>query len=116
MFHPTVPFVIYVFWIHFVSDFVLQTDQMAKSKSTSNEWLTRHVLTYGVFFFIYLGPVYAIVNCVLHWITDYFSSRASSKLWKEGRVHDFFVVIGLDQAIHMTCLILTLPLVWWPFL
>jgi hypothetical protein len=116
MFHPSLFMAIVVLWIHFISDFILQTDEMAKGKSSSNRILTRHVLTYGVFFLVYFGPAYALVNCILHWFTDYFSSRATSKLWKENRVHEFFVVIGLDQAIHATCLIATLPLVWWPFL
>ena len=113
MYHPNVWLVVLVFWVHFISDFVLQTDEMAKNKSTSNKWLTEHVKIYTIVMFGF-GPVYAIVNGILHWITDYFSSRASSKIWKDGRVHDFFVVIGIDQAIHMTCLVLTLPLVWWP--
>jgi hypothetical protein len=116
MVQPNLWMVIIVLWTHFISDFVLQTDAMAKGKSSSNKILTKHVLVYGLFFLVYFGPVYTAVNCLLHWITDYFSSRATSKLWKENKVHDFFVVIGLDQVIHTTCLIVTIPLAWWPFI
>jgi len=107
--------VVMVLVLHFISDFMLQTDDMAKGKSSSNRILTRHIMTYGVLFLVYLGPVYALVNCILHWVTDYFSSRATKKLWEQQRVHDFFVVIGLDQLIHMICLVVTIPLIWWPF-
>jgi len=40
------------------------------------------------------------LNFGLHFFTDYVTSRASSLLWKEGKVHDFFVTIGADQMIH----------------
>jgi len=106
--------VIVVLILHFISDFLFQTDKMAKDKSSSNLMLTKHVLVYGIMFVCLLGPIYALVNCGLHWITDYFSSRVTKKLWQEQRVHDFFVVIGLDQLIHTICLVVTIPLIWWP--
>jgi hypothetical protein len=107
--------VILVVWCHFISDFLFQTDKMAVSKSSSNYWLTKHVLVYSALFLVIFGPVYAIVNFALHWITDFLSSRATTKLWKMGPDyrHWFFAVIGLDQAVHMTCLFLTLPLRGW---
>ena len=37
----------------------------------------------------------------------HFWSRSRQALWKKGERHWFFVVIGLDQAIHMTCLFAT---------
>jgi hypothetical protein len=106
-------------WTHFVADFVLQTHKMATNKSTSNAWLTSHVATYtGVFVLVsLLSPaitvMYAIVNGVLHFATDYFTSRITSRLYKEGRIHDFFVVIGFDQALHMSAMILTY---YWMFM
>lgn len=102
---------------HWFADFYCQTNNMAVNKSKSNEWLSRHVLVYGliwttVIFTLgyFLGMefwklnLFMVFNIVAHWITDYFTSRWSSRLWKEERVHDFFVVIGLDQVIHYTCL------------
>ena len=100
-----------VLFTHFVADFILQTDAMAKGKSTSNKWLAIHIAAYSAPFLIF-GPLYALVNGASHFAIDYFSSRASSRMWKAGRVHDFFVVIGFDQFLHVAILVATLPLVW----
>lgn len=92
--------------LHFISDFIFQSDEMAKNKSTSVKWLTIHVLIYSILFTIY-NPIYGIVNGLLHWVIDYFSSKVTSYLWKNGQVHNFFAVIGLDQLLHYVCLFLT---------
>lgn len=99
--------IIVVLWIHWVADFIFQTDTMAMNKSTSNKWLASHVGVYTLPLFIF-GWRFAVMNGVAHFIVDYCTSRATSFLWKKGDRHNFFVVIGLDQAIHMTCLVLGL--------
>ena len=118
--------IVYILTTHFIADFVMQTDEMAKGKSTSIKWLTLHIVSYFKGFMIaaiivyslialiwgnILSPWlligYCLVNAVLHWITDYFTSKQTAKLWAQQRTHDFFVMIGLDQLIHATCLILT---------
>lgn len=90
---------------HFIADFTLQTDEMAKNKSKSNQWLLRHVCIYTLCFVWTLSPIFLLYTGVMHFLTDYVTSRWSSKLWKEEKVHDFFVVIGLDQFIHQVTLI-----------
>jgi len=100
--HP----VVMLIWIHFVADFVLQTDSMAKNKSSSNKWLGLHILVYTLPWF-YFGWLFAIINGAAHFVTDYITSRITSRLWKAGEVHYFFIVVGLDQAIHMTTLFVT---------
>lgn len=100
-------------WMHLFADFFLQTDKMAISKSSSTAWLSVHVSVYSIPFLIFFGPKFAIVNFILHWITDFCSSKATTYLWKKEERHWFFVVIGIDQAVHMTCLILTIPLIGW---
>jgi hypothetical protein len=103
----SVPILLLLVWVHTIADFVFQTDKMAINKSSSNRWLTLHVWVYILPFMVLFGPSFAAVNFLLHWATDYVSSRMTSKLWKAGKRHAFFVVIGIDQALHMTALILT---------
>ena len=108
---------------HFIADFVMQSDEMAKGKSTCNIWLFLHVLVYIIVLYFSLrgyaeyiqdtisptGYIFgwAVLNGIAHFITDYFTSRWTSSLWKQGRTHDFFVVIGLDQCIHTITLFTT---------
>lgn len=108
--------VVWLIWLHFLADFVMQSDRVALAKSTSNEALSEHVLTYQLPFLaasffmfdnILIGVAWVWVNTLLHWVTDYVTSRVASKLWASGDRHYFFVVIGLDQAIHLTTLIVT---------
>lgn len=91
---------------HFLADFVFQSDWMAKNKS-SNWWaLLFHVCVYSIFF-IALGWKFAVINGVLHFIVDAITSRITKRLWAKQQVHWFFVIIGFDQLIHYTCLLLT---------
>lgn len=108
--------------IHWFADFVLQTDKQAKGKS--KEWgpLLDHVATYssvwmviGLFYFFIIQSSLLFVNVLYftgitffcHTITDYITSRENSKLWEQGKVHNFFVCIGFDQYLHYIQLFLT---------
>lgn len=97
---------------HWVFDFFLQDDQMAKNKSKCNFALFDHTFIYTVGIFTmaclnyilfdkwYYGLLFIGINSFAHFMTDWVTSRASSLLYKEERYHDFFVVIGADQMIH----------------
>lgn len=95
-----------IVWIHCISDFWLQSDYIANNKSKYIECLLTHCGIYSIPFLIF-GFEYALINGVLHFIVDYFSSALTSHFHVRGQRHWFFVAIGVDQAIHMTCLILT---------
>jgi len=103
---------------HFIFDFLLQSDKLAINKSSSNYYLSIHVLIYsaGLFFWAFNhhalfsnNDIYkwALLNGVLHWITDYFTSRLNAYLWKKEMRHWFFVAIGADQLIHYFCLFIS---------
>jgi hypothetical protein len=51
---------------------------------------------------------FAAANGALHFVTDYFTSQATSKLWADQNWHRFFVMIGFDQLIHQATLASTL--------
>ena len=113
--------VLFIIFVHWISDFVLQTHHMSTRKSSSNYYLTLHVIVYTfstIFIWAMIlpllgiklaaGPVWLsfMLIFITHWITDYFTSRRTSKLYKEEKYHDFFVVIGFDQVLHYTQLLL----------
>jgi hypothetical protein len=114
--------------VHALADFRVQTNWQALNKSKDNWALTSHVMTYSLCFFPW-GLKFMLITFVLHWITDYFTSRQTAANWyiqmtplqgtdpKEGyRVATHFAYfdeekrpkfwgwIGLDQLIHAACL------------
>ena len=96
-------------WLHFIADFIMQSDKVALNKSSSLKYLFLHCLIYSVPFLIF-GIWFAIITGVLHFMVDGVSSKVTACLWQKEERHWFFVAIGLDQAIHMTCLVLLLPM------
>ena len=94
-----------IIFMHFFADFVLQNDKMALNKSKSNLWLGIHVLVYMIPITVF-GWKFSLINGVAHFITDWFTSRGTTYLWQKKKRHEFFVLIGLDQALHMATLVL----------
>jgi hypothetical protein len=122
--------VLVIISIHWLADFCLQTEDMALNKSKSNYWLTKHVMAYimgsvptalmiwATSHSFISAFVWLAINGGLHWVTDYYTSRWTSKLYAEKKFYNpnkylpinfpaFFSVIGLDQVIHYTCLFTT---------
>jgi hypothetical protein len=106
---------LYFLLVHWVSDFVLQTEHMAKRKSTSNYYLGMHVTVYSVttifawwLYFIIIGQEVSFLQYFLsfiaiftmHFITDYITSRKTSKYYSDKKYHEFFTLIGFDQWLH----------------
>ncbi|NIP17913.1 MAG: DUF3307 domain-containing protein [Xanthomonadales bacterium] len=98
--------VLLLIWVHFFGDFVLQTNDMAAKKSKSVKWLLLHTVVYGLLLFIF-GVLYALINMVTHFVVDFFSSRGGAYFRKQGNQKGFFMVLGTDQAIHITTLVWT---------
>ena len=91
-------------WIHFIADFLLQSNKMAINKSSSLKYLGLHCLIYSTPFIIF-GFKFAMIVFLTHFLVDLLSSKATTKLYIAGERHWFFVVIGFDQAIHITTLL-----------
>lgn len=100
---------------HWIADFICQTDDMAKNKSKSNKWLGKHILAYSGVLSVFASVAgftlpgkywmaFVLINGVAHFAIDYFTSRFNSKMWAQGKVHEFFVGVGFDQALHMATL------------
>jgi len=102
-----------IIWLHFLADFILQSNWMSQNKSFNLLALGSHILVYSSILTIAFGWKYGIINGILHFIVDFFTSRKTKKLWAEKRVHAFFVVIGLDQALHLSCLLITARVLLW---
>lgn len=114
--------VLAIILIHWLADFVFQTDKMARGKSKNWNDLLSHTGTYSFIWFCFVpfyvllnldtyvewtGTLFVLITFIAHTITDYFTSRLNSKLWAKGDVHNFFVSIGFDQVLHYTQLLLT---------
>ncbi len=100
-----------IYFLHWIGDFVLQTDNMALNKSHDNNFLFLHCSVYSLMF-VWLGITFYLLNFVLHFAVDYFTSRMTARLWEEERRHEFFVIIGMDQFIHIFILTLLYYCIW----
>lgn len=108
----TTTIILLILFIHWVADFVCQSDWQAKNKSKNNEALLNHVFIYSaltlmawsLFGFvnkgIYCSLAIFLITFICHFITDYITSRINSKLYAQGKIHYFFVSIGFDQLLH----------------
>lgn len=105
--------------VHWIADFILQTDWQAKNKSTNNKALLWHTVTYSIFWILPIkfcgltleeALAFACMTFIFHTITDFFTSRLNSYLYKQNKIHWFFVSIGFDQILHYIQLIITFKL------
>lgn len=122
-FNDLTVFLIATYFAHWLGDFILQSDAIAKGKSKSVSVLLQHVFIYFGVLGIYIGFAsmafaalrgtgfclgtmlsWLWINVACHLVTDYFTSKASSRLYTAGRNHDFFCMIGFDQFLHMVVL------------
>lgn len=115
-----------IMFAHWWADFVCQTDEMATNKSTDIWWLTNHAASYAFYVLLWtigIMGIYCYTNdsnlpetflmlsftgaiFIAHWVTDFITSKITAKLWKEKKIHKFFVVIGFDQWLHAVQLLI----------
>lgn len=110
--------------VHWIADFICQTDEMAKGKSSSWDCLLSHTGVYSLVWFLTIGSIciwnsgiegvgyrmlvcFPIITFICHTATDYYTSRIVKGFFEKGDTHNGFVIIGLDQILHYVQLILT---------
>lgn len=108
--------VLFILFSHWFFDFVLQSDWMAKNKSSNNVALLSHTFAYSIGWYVvtricgfdaYQAGTFVAITFVFHTATDYFTSRLNTKLYKANMIHEFFVSVGFDQFLHYLQLLLT---------
>lgn len=124
----------YIILVHYVADFVLQTEDMATRKSKEFGHLVMHTMVYSftwlmgsAFLFsqdcdasllgkcVDTGKVFTFVGItfIAHTITDYLTSKWTSRLFGNKIYYTglpnfgAFSAIGLDQVLHYAQLFLT---------
>ena len=115
--------------LHWYADFVAQTRKQQINKSSSNLQLLAHTSSYGLIITLYTYILYwvnsfgaqywytpllfGIIQFITHTVVDWITSRINKKLWEDGYVHEFFVMIGFDQLIHYVILFSSLTLLFY---
>ena len=119
--------ILYIFLLHFIADFLLQSREIGKKKSEEFGWLLIHlgiqwsVLMLGLLPFYITESVMLFVslNCLIHGIQDWYiwriykisvfrrfpKANLNFKYWEDTW---FYSTIGFDQLLHFS----TLYLLW----
>jgi len=124
----TLTAIVFLLTTHYIGDYLLQTRKQANNKHNNLMYLGQHAGTYTLVLFIMLllgnyfnfasqlefGNIliYAGMNGLLHFTTDYYTSSAVKKAWEAGREYKTFAIMGLDQLLHIVGLIATLRLLF----
>lgn len=100
----------YLLWLltcHFFADFFLQSDNVALNKSKDNYILAVHCFVYGfIMMLASLNVLFGLLLGFSHFGIDYYTSKWSAKCWNNEERYKFFVVIGLDQLLHTSIIII----------
>jgi uncharacterized membrane protein len=105
--------------LHFVADFLLQSREMGKRKSSDYKYLFAHLFIQFIIFLPFIGVQLSLLNAAIHGIIDkniwnlyklfvvwnYNLDSESGKSFKYWEDHWFFTTIGLDQSLHMITLV-----------
>lgn len=118
---------LFIILFHWINDFVLQDESWANNKSKSLKALLKHTATYSLMWLLpvwiftnsFIGAsLFVIITFLFHTITDYFTSKVVAKRFQKNYfgspIPNFgaFSIIGFDQLLHYTQLILTWYLIF----
>ena len=115
---------------HWLSDFVLQKNKKSTRKKIKyknvkhilpHTLLYTTILTIGVNLLCITEDIYCnyklsvfyffTITYITHFITDLVVTKINSKFLKKNQRHNYIVMIGFDQFIHATTLILIYNLI-----
>lgn len=123
--------IVFMFFLHFIADFVLQTREMGKNKSSDPYYLSLHIFINFIVFAVGLswytnplfGILFAMANSFLHFLIDislwniysltvWFRRKDKTmtkqqlkdnyEYWND---HLFYMTIGFDQFLHFASII-----------
>lgn len=112
----SIPILFYLLLVHFLADFVCQTHKQATRKSTSNKYLFYHVFTYSIIWIpaifvltssLVISLLFGGITFILHFITDWITSRLTKHYREKEDFHNFFIIIEADQMLHRAQFIFT---------
>lgn len=104
---------------HWFADFVLQSRKIAESKSSSLRSLFTHVGLYTAALACVMVPIlirehefrlvvaFILMNGFCHLVTDFATSKMSAAAYKSQDKSQFWSIIGFDQSIHWSHLLIT---------
>lgn len=119
--------------LHFISDFLLQSREMGKNKSSNWFYLAQHLI---IIFFAFLpfGLKFSTVNAIVHGLIDkniwnvykffvmkrlrknkahpLLEQKGVSSSWKYWEDSWFYSTIGFDQLLHTLTLVVLIE-VWY---
>jgi len=109
--------------VHYIADFIMQTEIMASKKSENIYWLGTHCFIYGVgiFFLLFLCNIlsfivissyfylflFALGNAIFHFLIDFTTSKIETYFYLKKMNRAFFNVIGIDQLAHVIILLIS---------
>lgn len=113
--------IIWLLFVHWVADFVCQSEKWATTKKSNNHSLIKHTLTYSYLFVaatIAFLPIktlilFGFILFVSHTLIDYFTSKLVGKKFENKQLGSeipnlgAFSIIGLDQFIHFVVLVIS---------
>ena len=110
-----------ILFAHYIADFIMQPDRIARSKHDNFISLLQHAALYGCSMYLLVfipltvvlmySPIsvlkYTAINTVAHLVCDFFSSKLSHKYFSKENYWAGFAVVGFDQFVHVVVLLLT---------
>src|SRR5260221_14530512 len=106
----------FIFLFHYIADFLFQSRMMGENKSSSLEWLLKHVIVYATILGLLVYPffsssltfvIWIVMNFCLHLITDFITSKISTYFYLKKNMYGFWNTIRIDQTIHIVTLYYT---------